>query len=221
MYTTHIKNRLSYYLHGDTILKYAIPYFSRKIQDLRLTKSDLINQISGYNYYVDKLSSDIVDYVNILSKTMKKVPYQPPNIDKFTGSYTLKTSQLISYLFKHEVDKKDPFQTFKKASTYKETPSKLQITEIAINEGTTKDFVSATQTELTQNSVDAIRSSEATNKTININFSIDERGTSETSAGGKYYLMVKDFVGINNYRRQYNLHIIFNKGTASQAVIHR
>lgn len=61
----------------------------------------------------------------------------------------------------------------------------IQILEIAVNEGTTKNFAQSVMTELVQNSIDAIRSNKPKCKDIDI-----EIGTN--------FISVKDYVGISN-----------------------
>lgn len=105
------------------------------------------------------------------------------------------TSQLIGHLFvsnptlqtrKGADDAQRLMNVFGAASKYK-GDARLQIAEIAINEGTTKDFVSASLTELVQNSVDAIRTSSAKNKQIDVQFG---------STDGVFEMAVIDHVGM-------------------------
>jgi hypothetical protein len=96
-----------------------------------------------------------------------------------------KTSQLIGYLFANEKSD-DLIDTYRGASQYEGSVG-LQMAEIAINEGTSKDFISATLTELVQNSFDAIRMTGIDDKEINISFEI---------VGERFHMTVEDFVGI-------------------------
>jgi hypothetical protein len=87
---------------------------------------------------------------------------------------------------KESITKEKLQETFVLASKY-QTKTKFQITEIAINEGTTKDFISASLIELVQNSVDAIRSTNAIIRDIYITYA---------NTDNTFTIMVEDFVGM-------------------------
>ena len=114
--------------------------------------------------------------------------------EKYVSKFRI--SQLIGYLFSNDrvekgknITENDLVNIFVGASKY-DGKTKLQITEIAINEGTTKDFIPACLTELVQNSVDAIRESDNPGVSRNININFDQ------SASDTYSFMVGDFVGM-------------------------
>ena len=67
--------------------------------------------------------------------------------------------------------------------------TELQTLEIAVNEGTTKGYIPAILTELTQNSIDAIRSSNVDNK--NIELSVGKFDDTDNMA-----ISIRDYVGI-------------------------
>ncbi len=124
-----------------------------------------------------------------LTRLILDVP--PENRIKF------KTSQLISYLFKNNIDTSTTKQFLEdlekinnNVTTAKLQTTKLQITEIAINEGTTKPFIDAVITELIQNSVDAIRLSKEPKNEIFVSFG-------DFSENG-FYLSIMDYVGMDD-----------------------
>jgi hypothetical protein len=117
--------------------------------------------------------------------------FQEPK-EKYVAKFRI--SQLIGYLFSNEqkdktIDQQGLTDILIGASKY-ESKTKLQMTEIAINEGTTKDFIPACLTELVQNSVDAIRESKDSNvkRDVNVIFGQTE--------GDTYGFAVGDFVGM-------------------------
>lgn len=154
---------------------------------------------------ITKLKVIITYLIQDLSKTelLDKTP--KPNIPKQT--YNFKTSDIISYLFQHDLtntfddtfkslfrynlddDKNDDFKgnIFEKLAKYNSPKNKLQITEIAINEGTTKPFIDAILTETIQNSIDAIRETNSIKK-INIFLTLCDNNLVYT---------IQDFVGMN------------------------
>jgi len=83
-----------------------------------------------------------------------------------TANYTFSAKSLIQYLSSFEIDLSAPdfnvSELFAGAAAHYSrwdiSESKLQIVEIAVNDGTTKEFMSAVMTELIQNSIDASRS---------------------------------------------------------------
>jgi hypothetical protein len=89
--------------------------------------------------------------------SFKLIDLDPQNVPSFTLSEPVEftESQLINYVLTEDV-KDDSF--FKSVSESKNSNgTNVQITEIAINEGSTKSFIHATLTETLQNSLDAIR----------------------------------------------------------------
>jgi hypothetical protein len=180
----------------------AIKSLLTKIKDLRYTRADVIRLYTWVGpgvyptiktpSYIEKLESELLEWLKLITKTTSKFPYiiNENNVNEVA---TFKTSQLINYLFSHEPPPftKDPVNTlakyFSDIKTSISPEVKLQITEIAINEGTTKDFISASLTELVQNSVDAIRSVDAKNRAIKIYYKSEK---------DSYLFMVEDFVGM-------------------------
>ena len=101
---------------------------------------------------------------------------------------TFTISHLIAYLFAHEAPS-SPFELAADVQKTVLTPPPLQLTEIAVNEGTTKPFLEAIMTELVQNSVDAIREKKGPKKIL-LYLRVDEQ---------KRYLSfsIVDFVGMS------------------------
>ena len=66
----------------------------------------------------------------------------------------------------------------------------LQITEIAINEGSTKTFINSILTETIQNSLDAIRTESPMNKYIDLRL--------KEVAGREIIFSITDYVGMEN-----------------------
>ena len=69
--------------------------------------------------------------------------------------YSFSESQLITHVLKHDFD--SPETLFPLVANTSTESFEIQITELAINEGSTKTFINATLTETLQNSMDAIR----------------------------------------------------------------
>ncbi len=148
-------------------------YILSKLKTLRISKADLkllythlIGNVFGNDLVTLSsgigitLQTEIKSWIEMVTKQVINIKIDIPNIE--TGKWIeFTTSQLISYLFSQEItnsngDIEDIMDIFEKASKH-QGKTKLQITEIAINEGTTKPFIPAVLTELTQNSADAIR----------------------------------------------------------------
>ena len=142
---------------------------------------------------IQKLLDQTKFLIEISAKHQVIFPYsfQQPK-EKYVAKFRI--SQLIGYLFSNEqkgktIDQQGLTDILIGASKY-ESKTKLQMTEIVINEGTTKDFIPACLTELVQNSVDAIRESKDPNvkRDINVIFGQTE--------GETYGFTVGDFVGM-------------------------
>lgn len=74
-------------------------------------------------------------------------------------------------------------------SSLNTTKNRLQITEIAVNEGSTKSIPNSVVTETVQNSLDAIRTHNPLNKNIDLEIGVD---------GSNVLFSITDYVGINN-----------------------
>jgi len=103
----------------------------------------------------------------------------------------LTTSKMLRYLFAENMPDDANLPLFlKQIQDSRVEPTPLQIVEIAINEGTTKEPIEAMLMELTQNSVDAIREFNPSNKNIEIKV-FDIKGQSQ-----QVLLTITDYVGM-------------------------
>ena len=127
------------------------------------------------------------EFITIFSKSLTSMPVSLPA--NFPNPYEFKLSTLISYLFKNNYTG-NLDALFDKVSKSRDiTPSKLQITEIAVNEGTTKPFLEAALTETVQNSIDAVRQNPDVRTEINIDYN-------RTKDGKHLQLSITDYVGM-------------------------
>lgn len=126
-------------------------------------------QISSYNrseydqqYYTvfyEPMMRRLDLYLNQLNKNI-------PSCIKYTSvatTYKFTANKLISYVFQSKVDNitdRTSLQTllFEVTNHSINSEVKFQSVSVAVNEGTSKSFVSSVLTELLQNSIDAIRS---------------------------------------------------------------
>lgn len=73
--------------------------------------------------------------------------------------YKFSCKSLLHYVYNNEIINGEIWETLSENyKTFDPKLTKLQVVEIAVNEGTTKPFVQSVLTEIVQNSVDAIRS---------------------------------------------------------------
>jgi len=117
-----------------------------------------------------------------------------PRTDLFP-IYSFTESQFITFVLKQPVNlkKETGITFFERVNTAIQsndnfTPVELQITEMAINEGSTKAFLNAMVTETVQNSLDAIRSVGPVNSNIQLRLTEDET---------QYLYEIQDFVGMD------------------------
>jgi hypothetical protein len=100
--------------------------------------------------------------------------------------------QLIEYIFEKNVDDTN-LSWINNMGGRKAASTKLQTVEIAVNEGTTREFSRAILTELIQNSVDAIRLSKSKGEHISDSVKVDIFTNNDN-----YGISVIDYVGIPN-----------------------
>lgn len=118
---------------------------------IRISTEDICKLLLYMNEYIKILSNE---KIAVYDNFYKNIKY----------TYNTTTSSVINYVFHDNITKIQDFKNIEKSN------SLLQITEIAINEGTTKPFINAMITETVQNSVDAIRQNDQIdNKKIFIN----------------------------------------------------
>ena len=153
-------------------------------QDISSIGPFLINQIrsraSSFELFYMVLCSIsmLSSQDNILSKVMLPVILAINSYIQFdrVSYFSLKdqdykifsAKSLITYVFENELDDDWLVNVSKTYTSFREKDLNLQVVEIAVNEGTTKEYMIATLTELVQNSIDAIRSSGVKDNSINI-----------------------------------------------------
>jgi hypothetical protein len=145
---------------------------------------DYVNSVIGREkLYFMKIISPILQSCKIYT-SYKISPFSAVEMKEIKNGYTFSAKSLVMYLFSH--DKLDNIidEVSREYKNIKDT-IKLQIVELAVNEATTKSFIPAVITELYQNSVDAIRSTNVEDKRIEININKDS-------------LSVTDYVGVEN-----------------------
>ena len=130
----------------------------------------------------------------IVADISKKVqiPPTPSDVVKLINEQkgsdsTFTENKLIDYVTKYDLPS-SLHKVFKNVQRYKPPAKlKLQIAEIAINEGSTKGFINSIMTETVQNSLDAIHLSNPSNKTIDIRV---------TSIDKNLLYSITDYVGL-------------------------
>lgn len=145
LFTSYQFYQVHYYPHRFCETKHQFPELEKLNKALKLYVQN--------TFYVD---IHLPRYTFTVPAVAKKQPQQP---------FKFRENQLIAYVLKHDVDGKvdTPLSVFGGVAQYAAAGVRerfdLQITEIAVNEGSTKTFVNAVLTETIQNSVDAIRTS--------------------------------------------------------------
>lgn len=199
------KDAYELYLMMVVIIQYAITENSLINQEITLDKLQSMRKIIYQHYNMQQLidftdgnktnlngnffySSFISPMINAFKLILSYVPFPQKSlsIELSPIGKEIYASNLIEIIFTHPLNT----DLFKLIDTKSNAPrsfidSKTQILEIAINEGTTKDYVEAVLTELTQNSVDAIRSNLPNDGLINIELT-------------QNYLVFSDNVGIES-----------------------
>lgn len=90
---------------------------------------------------------------------------------KFTKNYSFSAKNLLNYIYENNVEEDINFNNFfEKIENFKAFKdfNDLQILEIAVNEGTTREFTKAVLIELTQNSIDALKNKVRKNIQLNV-----------------------------------------------------
>lgn len=165
----------------------AISSIIKNIGELGIGRQEYENVIRTYfagNDFIEKYAYEIIGWHNMIISKLNIEPHKPTLRKKDLKSQ-VNTSKIIGYLFQNDSDDLEEIMT--EASTY-QGDMKFQMLEIAINEGTTKEFIPSVITELVQNSVDAIRMTNNPNKNITIKFSVYQDNI--------FFLEVRDEVGI-------------------------
>jgi hypothetical protein len=165
----------------------AIKSIIKNIRELGISHELYERMFNSYfagNHIIEKYAYEIIEWHNMISNIIEIKPHIP-TLKIENRKAEANTSKIIGYLFQNESD--DFEEIITESSTY-QGDMKFQMLEIAINEGTTKEFIPSVITELVQNSVDAIRMTNNPNKNITINFS--------SYQNDRFFLEVRDEVGI-------------------------
>lgn len=192
------------WLEGD--LKSHIPDISKVL--LRLIRAqfgnvptyDLTSNVTSGGYFVDYFDWSGNGTHNILVNAFIRfledfkntaISSTIPVMKAKRGSISFTLNEFIAHSFQQEWPD-DPVDFVKSLETRVATapaiPLVTQMIEIVVNEGTTKDVVTAQLTETLQNSLDAIRQSAIFNQTVEVNIHTHER---------QMFLSVHDYVGID------------------------
>ena len=144
-----------------------------------------------------KLYESYIVNINTPSPDILQIP---------TSQYHFSANTLINYVFEHEdasvaelfnsisnLNNSTANPSTSKSSTSKSSAPKLQMVEIAVNEGTSKEFVSSVITELIQNSIDAINYKIRHHPQNDINTNIDVK---YITSNNRIILTVTDYIGI-------------------------
>jgi hypothetical protein len=158
----------------------------------RSTPSQLYNMMKncfthniGRTDILDRIVIPVIEscivYTRINNSTIKPIGYNTSSENKL---YKFTAKLLIDYVFNYSVGNEwlDEIVDFSEKRKLSD-PNKLQIIEIAVNEGTTKEYMKAVMTELVQNSVDIIRQSDNKDSKISIRI-------------GSEFISVSDTIGI-------------------------
>lgn len=135
------------------------------------------HRVDTVNRLITPLTISLENYFRYTNTKLTEVSYE------INQGYRFSAKSLIKYIFTNTtLNVPDISEQYK---TFTDDETKVQIVEIAVNEGTTKPFIQSVLTELIQNSIDAIRGSGAQNRNVDISIS-------------ESIISVKDYVGFSN-----------------------
>lgn len=126
-------------------------------------------------YLVDNIRI-FLDQTRLIQNLEELAIPNPPN------QYNFRASTMIDYVFHHDTVEWGQVEKWRPKGGLS-----LQAMEIAINEGTNKPFITAVLTETIQNSIDAVRIKNPSNKNIGIEISTIDGGIA---------MSIIDYVGI-------------------------
>ena len=193
----------------DSAIRSVAKYFVNKINSLKFDNQIASNYIEVLNgksiFHSDrtfvtfaKLGIELQEWIATASGFSEVPVIEPPEANpsrkivmdssESKEKAIVNLSSFISTLFVKNIREGDLLTYLKNVDS--KTSQPLQIIEIAINEGTTKPFIEAVLTELTQNSIDAIREigTGAPKIEVFLNKSQDNK---------TLYLTIKDYVGMS------------------------
>ena len=177
--------RMIQYTYNELVIKYS--YSSLK--DIFKT---FIN--SGFYNILDPVIDNLVYTAEIFLKISIK------DVFKFNlvvlsdegKKYKFNATELINYVYENEVDMENLDWLGNIKNFIPKHSAKFQSLEIAINEGTSKNYIDAVITELIQNSIDATRKFSSTF----LKSPFVELRSGAIRKMGNYGISVEDFVGI-------------------------
>ena len=178
---------------SEKLIQFLIEFVEYSIKNLDLFFSHIFLNVWKFITFDKDIEEKLKIAVEVKANEIKKsslmiLPLNPRHVPVFQRDlevYRFTESQLIEYVLKHNVENEEVFAAVSESKT--EVGLNVQITEIAINEGSTKSFVHATVTETVQNSLDAIREFNPENKSISLKLL-----TSETHI----VYQITDYVGV-------------------------
>lgn len=147
----------------------------------------------------------LVDYIDDGLLMLMKVrdSYLEEKLEELPDGTEFRISALLTLVFNPQRETHDFMDVAKEAEKlsndpdFDKTQTVGQIVEIAVNEGTTKDYVPAVLTELVQNSYDAYRSLKASDSKNVILTTKNARAEKKVKINGnRQWLQVTDYVGI-------------------------
>ncbi len=201
-------------LPGD-LIRQMVTYFIEKMRNRHLQNRELVELYKAWNNgpsYKSHTTFSILAKDRIEAEewiktaqgisTIKTIAKEPlTRVD-----VKLRLSSLVRSLFKTQLPKGKLLDFYKSVSADAKKnegakggqESNLQIIEIAVNEGTVKPFIEAVMTELTQNSIDAIREFNPEYKYIDINLTaLDESESKKKDFPKTVILKISDLVGMS------------------------
>lgn len=148
--------------------------------------------LSDYSFLHNPYIKQFFDIIQFHEKYQQMQYIEQKIFNIPSKSYEVYTSELIDYVFKHDIDFtnkdltiKEFFNGYDMVKNRKKT--QLQVIEIAANVGSSKNVMESVVTELVQNSIDAIRENNPVNKRVDINVNTENN---------QIILEVVDYVGM-------------------------
>lgn len=178
---------------SDAIINQIVGYYMEKHKSRKNGGAELIHLYGLYNMLPYNIATT---FVVLLKDTMEAMEWIKTVADiksiavgtplPSVNGPNFYLSSLIRTLFNKQLENDMKF--FHNIPSER-SDNKLQIIEIAINEGTVKPYIEAVMTELVQNSIDAIREFKPKVSDIAINL---------TKLENKLILTIKDYVGMTH-----------------------
>jgi hypothetical protein len=125
--------------------------------NLHLMVRDSMLSLFGNTDIISKVMEPIIKTCSIVVEMDKKI-LNTVSSEISQVQYNFTAKSLIGFAFNYEIKPTWLQDAHMYHQQFKNDPVKLQVIEIAVNEGTTKEYTQSVLTELVQNSIDAIRS---------------------------------------------------------------